>query len=71
MLHCQEKNRSTIQLHNSDIKETDKYMDKTRLSESRRWIREELDRSQRFWLENGMDKVNGGIYTCLDREGKI
>ena len=46
-------------------------MDKTRLSESRRWIREELDRSQRFWLENGMDKVNGGIYTCLDREGKI
>ncbi|MCH5234732.1 MAG: AGE family epimerase/isomerase [Muribaculaceae bacterium] len=24
-----------------------------------------------FWLENGLDKVNGGIYTCLDREGKL
>ena len=25
----------------------------------------------RFWLENGMDPVNGGVYTCLDREGKL
>lgn len=24
-----------------------------------------------FWLEHGMDPVNGGIYTCLDREGKL
>ena len=24
-----------------------------------------------FWLEYGLDKVNGGIYTCLDREGKL
>ena len=24
-----------------------------------------------FWLENGMDKLNGGIYTCLDREGLL
>ena len=24
-----------------------------------------------FWLKNGMDKVNGGIYTCLDREGVL
>lgn len=24
-----------------------------------------------FWLKNGLDKVNGGIYTCLDREGKL
>ncbi len=24
-----------------------------------------------FWLKYGLDKKNGGIYTCLDREGKI
>lgn len=24
-----------------------------------------------FWLKYGMDNVNGGIYTCLDREGNL
>lgn len=24
-----------------------------------------------FWLENGLDKVNGGIFTCLDRKGEL
>lgn len=24
-----------------------------------------------FWLKNGFDRVHGGIYTCLDREGKL
>ena len=24
-----------------------------------------------FWLENGMDKENGGIFTCLDEKGKL
>lgn len=24
-----------------------------------------------FWLEHGMDKVHGGIYTCLDRDGSL
>lgn len=24
-----------------------------------------------FWLENGLDKVNGGFYTCVDRQGKL
>lgn len=24
-----------------------------------------------FWLDNGLDDINGGIYTCLDREGKL
>lgn len=24
-----------------------------------------------FWLNNGWDATNGGIYTCLDREGKL
>ena len=24
-----------------------------------------------FWEENGLDKVNGGMFTCLDRSGKL
>ena len=24
-----------------------------------------------FWIQNGMDKVHGGLYTCLDRDGTI
>ena len=41
---------------------------KKKLLESRAWIREELERCTEFWLKNGMDPVNGGVYTCLDRE---
>ena len=24
-----------------------------------------------FWLENGLDPVHGGVYTCLDRDGAL
>ena len=24
-----------------------------------------------FWLEHGLDHKHGGIYTCLDRDGKL
>ena len=24
-----------------------------------------------FWLKNGIDPVNGGVYTCLDRQGNL
>ena len=24
-----------------------------------------------FWLEHGLDRKNGGVYTCLDREGRL
>ena len=24
-----------------------------------------------FWLKYGLDKVNGGIYTCVDRNGSL
>jgi len=41
------------------------------LRDSRAWAREELERCVRFWLEKGMDKENGGVYTCLDRKGDI
>ena len=44
---------------------------KNLLLQSQSWIRSQLERSVRFWLENGMDPVNGGVYTCLDRTGKI
>lgn len=40
-----------------------------RLREIRDWCRSELDASLTFWLTHGIDRVNGGIYTCLDRSG--
>lgn len=24
-----------------------------------------------FWMEHGLDRINGGVYTCLDRDGKL
>ena len=24
-----------------------------------------------FWMEHGLDRVNGGVYTCLDRDGSL
>ena len=39
--------------------------------EARQWIRQQRDAAVDFWLKNGMDDVHGGIYTCLDRKGKI
>lgn len=44
-------------------------MDK-RLNGVRTWVQEELKRSIQFWLTKGMDPIHGGVYTCLDREGK-
>ncbi|MBQ4266813.1 MAG: AGE family epimerase/isomerase, partial [Clostridia bacterium] len=41
------------------------------LFEEREWIQNELCSVADFWLNNGMDKVNGGIYTCLDKDGKV
>jgi len=35
------------------------------------WIRTELNRCADFWIKNGWDHVNGGVYTCLDRYGKV
>ena len=46
-------------------------MNREYLIETQKWVKEELDRCVNFWLKNGMDKVNGGVYTCLDREGKL
>ena len=46
-------------------------MDKALLKSQQAWIRAELERCADFWLEKGWDKVNGGVYTCLDRQGNI
>ncbi|MBQ7921654.1 MAG: AGE family epimerase/isomerase [Clostridia bacterium] len=46
-------------------------MDTARLLETRKWVRNELDRCVSFWLENGMDSEHGGVYTCLDVEGNV
>ncbi len=41
------------------------------VSEIRKWCQDQLDTCVAFWLEHGIDQVNGGVYTCLDREGKV
>ena len=46
-------------------------MRKQQFAEAHTWVRAELDRCVNFWLKNGMDPEFGGVYTCLDRTGKI
>lgn len=46
-------------------------MDREKFLAEREWVRSELATVVNFWLKNGMDPVNGGVYTCLDRTGKI
>ena len=46
-------------------------MDMQKLKDTRVWIREELERCVSFWLKNGIDREHGGVYTCLDRTGKV
>ncbi len=46
-------------------------MDKAKLLEVREEIRRQLFECADFWIKNGIDRENGGVYTCLDREGKV
>ena len=46
-------------------------MDKSSLLATREWVKKELDACVDFWLKNGLDKKHGGVYTCLDRTGRI
>ena len=46
-------------------------MDRNRLQQTQTWIRAQLDACVDFWLTNGLDKEYGGVYTCLDRTGKV
>lgn len=40
-------------------------------TEVQRWAKEELERCLTFWLQHGRDMKHGGIYTCLDKKGRI
>ena len=46
-------------------------MDRQKFQDAQAWVKAELERSARFWLDHGMDKEHGGVYTCLDRKGEI
>ena len=46
-------------------------MDMIKFKETHQWVKDELQRCVDFWLKNGMDPVHGGVYTCLDRTGKV
>ncbi len=46
-------------------------MDREKLKQQQKWIREELERCADFWVKNGWDHEHGGVYTCLDRWGRV
>ena len=46
-------------------------MNKEQLRQAKAWTEKELETCVNFWLKNGMDPVYGGVYTCLDRTGKV
>ena len=46
-------------------------MNKELLKSQQQWLRAELEACANFWLKNGWDKENGGVYTCLDRWGNV
>lgn len=46
-------------------------MDMAKWNETHQWVRDELKSSVDFWLKYGIDREHGGVYTCLDRSGKI
>ena len=46
-------------------------MDKVKLQQAKAWTEKELAVCADFWLRNGMDQEHGGVYTCLDRYGRV
>ena len=46
-------------------------MDKIKLQQAKAWTEKELAVCADFWLRNGMDREHGGVYTCLDRSGRV
>ncbi|MDO5557991.1 MAG: AGE family epimerase/isomerase [Oscillospiraceae bacterium] len=41
------------------------------LKDTQSWVKKQLEASVNFWLKNGIDKENGGVYTCLRRDGSV
>lgn len=46
-------------------------MQREKLHAAQEWVQEELTKCVSFWLNYGIDKKHGGVYTCLDRKGNI
>ena len=46
-------------------------MDKKYFESLLSFYEKELDQTLKFWYDFGYDKVNGGFYTCLTRDGKV
>ena len=46
-------------------------MDKNYFKELLSFYEKELDNTLDFWYNHGYDKVNGGFYTCLERNGDV
>ena len=46
-------------------------MDRQRLKKEHQWIKDQLQIVADFWLKNGIDRTYGGVYTCLDRTGRV
>ena len=46
-------------------------MDKKYFEDLLNFYEKELDRKLDFWYDHGYDKVNGGFYTCLERNGDV
>ena len=40
-------------------------------TDAHEWVKAELDRCINFWLMHGIDTENGGVITCLDRQGNV
>jgi N-acylglucosamine 2-epimerase len=38
---------------------------------SDQYLNQLVDNIMPFWLQHGLDQVNGGVYTCLDRDGTL
>ena len=46
-------------------------MDMAKFQARHQWVKDELKRSVDFWLKYGIDREHGGVYTCIDRTGRI
>ena len=46
-------------------------MDKKYFENLLEFYKKELDNTLDFWYNHGYDKVNGGFYTCLERNGNV
>ena len=38
---------------------------------NKKYLKELTGNIMPFWMKNGWDRKNGGVYTCLDRDGKL